>query len=203
MAFRRAQPPHTGSAKQSTSPPTTGRSLRNDGDDDRRRTFLLPREGLQPCVAPYFADLGVGDMRGPPMGAPMMPPRRRWQAVIAPHDTMSHTRDTQHVARNTMVVATACHHLRGGDLGGTPPRPPRMSPRPRVAKYGATHSCHTSGVANYLASRHRASVAAPAPRQTIRHVRRNHPHPHAPRNNRRYSLCDASIAIAATLLTCS
>ncbi len=78
-----------------------------------------------------------------------------------------------------------------------------MSPRPRVAKYGATHSCHTSGVANYLASRHRASVAAPAPRQTIRHVRRNHPHPHAPRNNRRYSLCDASIAIATTLLTCT
>ena len=56
--------------EQSTSPPTTGRSLRNDGDDDRRRTFLLPREGLQPCVAPYFADLGVGDMRGPPMGTP-------------------------------------------------------------------------------------------------------------------------------------
>ena len=52
--------------------------------------------------------------------------------------------DTQHVARNTMVVATACHHLRGGDLGGTPPRPPRMSPRPRVAKYGATHSCNPS-----------------------------------------------------------
>ena len=67
-------PPGAASAhrlcEQSTSPPTTGRSLRNDGDDDRRRTFLLPREGLQPCVAPYFADLGVGDMRGPPMGTP-------------------------------------------------------------------------------------------------------------------------------------
>ena len=64
VAFRRAQPPHTDSAKQSTSPPTTGRSLRNDGDDDRRRPFLLPSEGLQPCVAPYFATLGRGDMRG-------------------------------------------------------------------------------------------------------------------------------------------
>ena len=56
-----------------------------------RRGIINPRRGWQPCVAPYFADLGVGDMRGPPMGAPMMPPRRRWQAVIAPHDPMSHT----------------------------------------------------------------------------------------------------------------
>ena len=111
-----------------------------------RRGIINPRRGWQPCVAPYFADLGVGDMRGLPMGAPKMPPRRWWQTVIAPHDPMSHTRDTQHVAvaRNTMVEATACHHLRGGDLGGTPPRPPRMSPRPRVAKYGATHGCNPS-----------------------------------------------------------
>ena len=56
-----------------------------------RRGIINPRRGWQPCVAPYFADLGVGDMRGPPMGAPKMPPRRRWQVVIAPHDPMSHT----------------------------------------------------------------------------------------------------------------
>ena len=56
-----------------------------------RRGIINPRRGWQPCVAPYFADLGVGEMRGPPMGAPMMPPRRRWQAVIVPHDPMSHT----------------------------------------------------------------------------------------------------------------
>ena len=56
--------------RHATSWLSVGCSLRNDGDDDRRRTFLLPREGLQPCVAPYFADLGVGDMRGPPMGTP-------------------------------------------------------------------------------------------------------------------------------------
>ena len=111
------------------------------GDGGERRGNSLPREGLQLCVAPNFADLGVGDMRGPPMGAPKMPPRRRWQAVIAPHDPMSHTRDTQHVARNTMVEATASHHLRGAiwvERFGTP----RMSPRPRVAKYGVSHSCH-------------------------------------------------------------
>ena len=38
--------------------------------DDRRRTFPQPRQGLKPCVAPYFADLGVGDMRGPPRRTP-------------------------------------------------------------------------------------------------------------------------------------
>ena len=35
-----------------------------------RRGIINPRRGWQPCVAPYFADLGVGDMRGPPMGTP-------------------------------------------------------------------------------------------------------------------------------------
>ena len=46
------------------------------GVDDKRRTFPLPREGLQPCVAPYFATRGRGDMRGPPMGIPQIAPRR-------------------------------------------------------------------------------------------------------------------------------
>ena len=32
--------------------------------DYERRGNSLPREGLPLCVAPYFADLGVGDMRG-------------------------------------------------------------------------------------------------------------------------------------------
>ena len=31
---------------------------------DERRCNSPPREGLQPCVAPYFATLGRGDMRG-------------------------------------------------------------------------------------------------------------------------------------------
>ena len=51
------------------------------GVDDKRRTFPLPREGLQPCVAPYFATRGRGDMRGPPMGIPQIAPRRRCEAV--------------------------------------------------------------------------------------------------------------------------
>ena len=66
-------------------------NLRCSAALSERRGIINPRRGWQPCVAPYFADLGVGDMRGPPMGAPMMPPRRRWQAVIAPHYPMSHT----------------------------------------------------------------------------------------------------------------
>ena len=36
----------------------------NRGDDDLRRTFQPPRQGLQLCVAPYFATRGRGDMRG-------------------------------------------------------------------------------------------------------------------------------------------
>ena len=123
--------------------------------------------------------------------------RHRATRPNEPH-TLYTVRCTQHHGESNSPAPPP-----GCDWVERPAHRPRMSPRPRVAKYGATHSCHTSGVANYLASRHRASVAAPAPRQTIRHVRRNHPHPHAPRNNRRYSLCDASIAIAATRLTYS
>ena len=42
---------------------------------------------------------------------------------------------------NTLLrgAMTACHRLRGGILG-TPSGGPRMSPTPRSAKYGATHS---------------------------------------------------------------
>ena len=54
------------------------------GADDQRQAFSLPREGLQPCVTPYFADLGVGDMRGQPSLQYTSPPRRRWQAVSLP-----------------------------------------------------------------------------------------------------------------------
>ena len=103
-----------------------------------------PGRRLALCVAPYFADRGVGDMRGPPNGVPK---NATPEAVAGRYRTTlpdEPPRDTQHVARITMVEATACHHLRGGDLGGTPPRLPRMSPRPRVAKYGATHGCNPS-----------------------------------------------------------
>ena len=51
------------------------------GDDDRRRAFPPPRRWWQPCVTPYFATRGRGDMRGAPNRHEKMPPRRRWQAV--------------------------------------------------------------------------------------------------------------------------
>ena len=38
------------------------------GCDGKRRGNSPPREGLQLCVAPYFADRGVGDMRGAAVG---------------------------------------------------------------------------------------------------------------------------------------
>ena len=48
---------------------TRTRSVRisaSGGDDDRRRAFPPPRRWWQPCVTPYFATRGRGDMRGVP-----------------------------------------------------------------------------------------------------------------------------------------
>ena len=82
--------------------------------------FRHPGRWWQPCVTPYFADLGVGDMRGPPMGAPMMPPRRRWQAVITLHNI-----DTAQYS--TIANATAPHHLRGAIWVGHHRPPPHVA----------------------------------------------------------------------------
>ena len=96
--------------------------------DYKRRCNSLPREGLQLCVAPYFATLGRGDMRG---GLTQIAPRR-WCGAVA----------------SAMVCIVLCVNVVWCD-DGLPPPPgwhhgvpicgPRMSPRPRVAKYGATH----------------------------------------------------------------
>ena len=45
------------------------RALCGEGGGERRGNSL-PREGLQPCVAPYFATRGRGDMRGGRGGVP-------------------------------------------------------------------------------------------------------------------------------------
>ena len=92
--------------------------------------------------SPVFRRPGCRRHAGTTDGHPKLPPRRRWQAVIAPCDPTSHTlihtaRCTQHHGGSDSPAPPP-----GCDLGGTPPRPPRMSPRPRVAKYGATHGCH-------------------------------------------------------------
>ena len=128
----KAQPKQRKTGRSEASAPST-----RGGDDDQRRAFPPPREGLPLCVAPYFADRGVGDMRGPPTPPTMMPPRRWWQAVIVPrYTTETQQYTSHHDGSNSPAPPPGC------DLGGTPPRPPRMSPRPRVAKYGATHGCH-------------------------------------------------------------
>ena len=94
-------------------------------------------------------------MRGPPMGAPKMPPRRWWQAVIAPHDPMSHTRDTQHVAHKTMVEAIASHHLRGAIWVGHHHALPACRHDPAWRNTGLRTAATPRGVANYLAFCHR------------------------------------------------
>ena len=92
--------------------------------------------------SPVFRRPGCRRHAGTTDGHPKLPPRRRWQAVIAPCDPTSHTlihtaRCTQHHGGSDSPAPPP-----GCDLGGTPPRPPRMSPRPRVAKYGATHGAN-------------------------------------------------------------
>ena len=62
-------------------------NLRFSAALSERRGIINPRRGWQPCVAPYFADLGVGDMRGQPSRQYTSPPRRRWQAVSPRHST--------------------------------------------------------------------------------------------------------------------
>ena len=69
-------PRHTSaplSAALSAAPPPEAKPM--------PRHFRHPGRWWQPCVTPYFADLGVGDMRGQPSRQYTSPPRRRWQAV--------------------------------------------------------------------------------------------------------------------------
>ena len=73
-------PRHTSaplSAALSAAPPPEAKPM--------PRHFRHPGRWWQPCVTPYFADLGVGDMRGQPSRQYTSPPRRRWQAVSPRH----------------------------------------------------------------------------------------------------------------------
>ena len=66
---------------------TNIRSVRisaSGGDDDRRRAFPPPRRWWQPCVTPYFATRGRGDMRGVPNRSTQIAPRRWCRAVLPP-----------------------------------------------------------------------------------------------------------------------
>ena len=75
-------PRHTSaplSAALSAAPPPEAKPMPKGGH------FRHPGRWWQPCVTPYFADLGVGDMRGQPSRQYTSPPRRRWQAVSPRH----------------------------------------------------------------------------------------------------------------------
>ena len=58
--------------------------LCHGGDNDRRRAFPPPRRWWQPCVTPYFATRGRGDMRGMPNRSTSIAPRRWCGAVLPP-----------------------------------------------------------------------------------------------------------------------
>ena len=108
-------------------------------DDDRRRAFLQPRRWLEPCETPYFATRGRGDMRG-------VPNRSCTQSHPGGGAGLCYRRGAVCIILCTTWLCgamTACHHLRGG-IFGTPSCGPRMSPTPRSAKYGATHSGNPS-----------------------------------------------------------
>ena len=56
------------SAALSAAPPPEAKPMPKGGH------FRHPGRWWQPCVAPYFADLGVGDMRGAPSPSPIATP---------------------------------------------------------------------------------------------------------------------------------
>ena len=116
---------------------TNMRSVRisaSGGDDDRRRAFPPPRRWWQLCVTPYFATRGRGDMRGVPNRSTQIAPRRWCGAVLPPWCGVYHLVYHMVVWCNDDLPPPPGWHI------GTPFGGPRMSPTPRSAKYGATHS---------------------------------------------------------------
>ena len=95
-----------------------------------------PGRRLALCVAPYFADRGVGDMRGTQTA-----PQYATPEVVA----------GRHCTRNN-VVHKMIHTAPRRKYSPAPPPgcdcvqerfgTPHMSPRPRVAKYGVSHGAN-------------------------------------------------------------
>ena len=126
-----------------------------------------PGRRLVLCVAPYFADRGVGDMRGPPNGVPNMPPRRRWQAVIAPHNDVLHKMIHATPRCKRQPRTTSGVRLRSSDLA-----------RPACRRHhgrrntGLRTAATTSGVAEMLASGHRLRRGGDADAANVGNVER-------------------------------
>ena len=138
---RRLMPPNR--AQRSDRPSARG------GDDDQRRTFPLPREGLQPCVTPYFATRGRGDMRGVPMG---IPPNRTPEGCGAVTPNIVHC-----VSAVYLMIFVWCDDglppPPGWHFLGVPPPSPHVADT-RRRNTGLRTAATPRGVANYLALGH-------------------------------------------------
>ena len=93
---------------------------------------------------------GVGDMRGLWRYAEKMPPRRRWQAVIAPH----YLRDTP-LIHSTLYWVRQPRTPPGCDLGDAHRRSPHVATTPRGEIRGYARLPPPAGVAEMSAFGHR------------------------------------------------
>ena len=128
---------------------TYNRHSARGGDDDPRRGNSLPREGLQLCVAPYFAD-GCRRHAGT---VEVHRENATPEAVAGCHRTTLPTRytaDTQY----TIFGATAPHPS-GVRFGGCPSAVPACRHDPAWRNTGLRTAATTSGVAEMSASGHR------------------------------------------------
>ena len=86
---------------------------------------------------PVFRRPGCRRHAGTTKRRPKKPPRRRWQAVIAPHNRVVHKMiHTAPRREHSPAPPPGCDCVQ--ERFGTP----RMSPRPRVAKYGVSHGAN-------------------------------------------------------------
>ena len=87
--------------------------------------------------SPVFRRPGCRRHAGGHKRHPNMPPRRWWQAVIAPHNYVVHKMiHTAPRRKHSPAPPLGCDCVQ--ERFGTP----RMSPRPRVAKYGVSHGAN-------------------------------------------------------------
>ena len=136
---------------------TNMRSIRisaSGGDDDRRRAFPPPRRWWQPCVTPYFATRGRGDMRG-------VPNRSCTQSHPGGGAGLCFRRGAVCIILCTTWLCgamTACHHLRGGILGCRL-WSPHVADTPVGEIRGYAQRQPPTGVGNYLAFGHHLPTA--------------------------------------------
>ena len=128
--------------------PLRRRQMMTQGD-----VISNPGRRLALCVAPYFADRGVGDMRGPPNGTPICHPGGGGRLSLH-HTTMFYTVDAQSDTRKTTAGAqprtTSGVRLRSSDLAR-----PACRRHPGRRNTGLRTAATTFGVAEMLASGHR------------------------------------------------